>query len=254
MNDRDTDRDWLSVASSNPYWGVLSAPEYMGADIDADAKTTFFASGEAYVSNLIATIHRQIAADIALHRALDFGCGVGRLALPLARNFGRVVGVDVVPRMLELTRMNAAAANVSNIDLVLGDDTLSQVEGTFDLVNTYIVLQHIPLARGYALLRRLVDLISVGGIGSLQLTYAKARRFIEHEAPRALYYRRDGGSIIDLVPAASAPPEGLITMFDYDLNQVFALLQRYVKGPIIATPSDDDGHLGVHLVFRKTAI
>lgn len=252
MSDRDTDRDWVSVASANPYWGVLSTPEYIGVDIDTGARTAFFASGEAYVSNLMATIHRQIGVDFAPRRALDFGCGVGRLLLPLARKVERAVGVDVAPRMLELSRMNAAAANVSNIDLVLGDDTLSQVEGSFDLVNTYIVLQHIPLARGYALLRRLIDLISVGGIGSLQLTYAKARRFLEHEAPRALYYRREGGSIVDLVPAVSGPPEGSILMFDYDLNQVFALLQRYVTGPIIATPSNDDGHLGVHVVFRKT--
>jgi 2-polyprenyl-3-methyl-5-hydroxy-6-metoxy-1,4-benzoquinol methylase len=34
---------------------------------------------------------------VARGRALDFGCGVGRLALPLVRDagFARVVGVDI---------------------------------------------------------------------------------------------------------------------------------------------------------------
>ncbi len=35
-------------------------------------------------------------------RALDFGCGVGRLTQALARHFNIVDGVDIAPSMIEL--------------------------------------------------------------------------------------------------------------------------------------------------------
>lgn len=248
---RDTDADWRRIADENPYWGVLSQERYRGATLTPDSFSDFMKSGEMYVQNLLDLIGRQYGHKFSPKRVLDFGCGVGRLLLPLATKCEQAVGVDIAPAMLRIAAHSAKAAGVSNVLFVEGDDRLSAVEGTFDLVNSLIVLQHIHPSRGYRLIGGLIDRLNIGGIGSLQLTYAKERRFFIHQQGRAKYFRRDGGTLIDLVDAAHGPAEGTITMFDYDLNQVFALISERAGGTVVVLPTRDDGHLGVHIIFKR---
>jgi SAM-dependent methyltransferase len=253
---RDTDADWSALAETEPYWAVLSTETYRGGTLDSAARATFFGSGERQVAALLGFVKRYLLPGFAPTRVMDFGCGVGRLLLPLARvaaetKGGEAIGVDVAPRMLELCRANLDAAGLRNASVVLGDDDLSGVTGSFDLVNSLIVLQHIPPDRGYRLIARLLDLLAVGGVASLQLTYAKERRFFAHEADRALYYRRDGDTLRDLSPVGAEQPRGTIRMFDYDLNQVMLMIAAVSGHPVLALPTQDDGHAGFHFVFRR---
>ncbi len=48
--------------------------------------------------------------------ALDLYCGVGLFALPIARRFGRVVGVEEHPPAVEYANRNAAANGHTNIE------------------------------------------------------------------------------------------------------------------------------------------
>ena len=249
---RDTDSDWKRVAQDDPYWGVLSQDEYRKGAVDAKRLAQFMATGEEFVANLLALARKHLDPDFAPKRAFDFGCGVGRLLIPLARRVEQAVGADVAPAMLALCERHAKQAGVANVTLVSSDDGLRGVEGPFDLVNSFIVLQHIPPARGYGLIQALIDRLATGGIGSIQVTYAKSRELLVHEAPRAHYYRRDGDTIVDLVEAGGwSPPEGTINMYDYDLNEVMARIARHAGHPVIVLPTGDGGHLGTHFVFRK---
>jgi SAM-dependent methyltransferase len=251
---RDTDKDWQQVAVDDPYWGVLSAEDFRSTKLTEETRAQFFRSGEQFVTHLLALIARHFDPAFKPRRVLDFGCGVGRLAIPFARRTEEeVVGVDIAPAMLQLCRDNAAKLGVGNLTAVQGDDHLTAVTGKFSLVNTYIVLQHIDPARGIVLIQQLLDLVEPGGYASLQLTYGKDRRFWPHEAPRARLYRREGGTIVDLLPTDDGRPVGTITMFDYDLNQVFAAVNAVAGGPVLVQPTGDDGHLGVHVLVRKRA-
>jgi hypothetical protein len=88
------------------------------------------------------------------------------------------------------------------------------------------------------------------GVVALQLTYAKARKFLKHEEGRSAYFRRDGASIVELSPRPDLRPAGAITMYDYDLNQVMAVIQEATKYPMAVKPTDDDGHIGVQIVLK----
>lgn len=248
---RDTDKDWSKVAEENPYWGVLSEDEFRGIDITPESKARFYKSGTTFINNVLSFVRHHINSEFKIYRGLDFGCGVGRLLIPLAQQATEVVGVDIAPKMLELTTLNLAEAGITNASVVCGDDSLSLVTGKFNFVNTYIVLQHIPLERGIRLINCLLNLLSVGGIFSLQFTYAKERRFFQHERNSALYYRRIGSSIQDLVSFDNILPEGTITMFDYDLNEVMATVSRVSGHPLLVLPTNHDGHIGVHLIGIK---
>lgn len=248
---RNTDEDWKRVAEENPYWGVLSHEEYRSDIMTEEAFEQFMTSGESFVTNLFSLIHKHLSPEFLPNRVLDFGCGVGRLVIPLAKRAKEAIGIDIAPAMLELCQKNAKKAGVSNIVLTESDDALSRVQGEFDLVNSYIVLQHIPPERGYKFIQTMIDRLTIGGIGSLQLTYAKSRKFFIHEQVKAEYYRRDGNTIVDLVDSGWSPPEGTITMYDYDLNYVLALISKVAGHPVITLPTNDDSHLGLHIVFVK---
>jgi len=248
---RDTDNDWKLVAEREPYWGVLSDDSFRQEAMNSDAYARFMQSGEKYVSDVFALVRHHLAPDFRPQRALDVGCGVGRLLLPLARRVQEAVGVDVAPAMLSLAEGNAKRAGIQNIQLLPSDDGLSQVTGQFDFVNCYIVLQHIPQVRGYRLIQSMLNRLEVGGVGSVQVTYAKARKFLGHEAPKAQFYRRDGGSLVDIVATEAEPDPGAITMYDYDLNQVTAIISVLAGNPVIGLPTFDDSHLGVHYIFRR---
>jgi SAM-dependent methyltransferase len=74
--------------------------------------------------------------------ALDVGTGTGPLALALSPHVREVVGVDLVPELLELGRRHAA--DYENVSLVEGDVTqLSFENESFDLVCERAVLHHV---------------------------------------------------------------------------------------------------------------
>lgn len=247
---RDTDADWKRVAETDPYFGVLSEEAYRKDAMDAESHRRFMATGEKSIADLFEIIDRHLVPGFAPRRALDVGCGVGRHLLAIARRADEAVGVDVAPAMLEICRENAAAAGIENITVLENDDTLSAVQGPFDLVNTFFVLQHVPPARGLRILQAMLDLTATGGVVSIELTYARSRRFFFDEEPTAHYFRRDGRTITDLVDTGRQPAPGSITMHDYDLNEVMARFAR-VAGPMIVLPTDDDSHLGLHFLFTK---
>jgi ubiquinone/menaquinone biosynthesis C-methylase UbiE len=76
-------------------------------------------------------------------RALDSGTGSGALALALAQHVREVVGVDLVPELLEQARNRAE--RFSNVSFVEGDATKLPFEyGSFDLAGSLRTLHHIP--------------------------------------------------------------------------------------------------------------
>lgn len=74
--------------------------------------------------------------------AVEIGCGVGRLAIPMSREFERVIGVDIAPTMLRKLEENCRAANVHNVRGMLANDAWDAC-GPVDFVYSHIVLQHI---------------------------------------------------------------------------------------------------------------
>jgi ubiquinone/menaquinone biosynthesis C-methylase UbiE len=75
-------------------------------------------------------------------RALDSGTGSGALAFALAPHVREVVGVDIVPELLEQAQKRAE--RVPNASFVEGDATKLPFDyGSFDLAGTLRTLHHI---------------------------------------------------------------------------------------------------------------
>jgi SAM-dependent methyltransferase len=200
---------------------------------------------------VLATLRKHVDPAFSPRRVLDFGCGVGRLVVPFARVAADVVGMDVSEGMLAEARRNCDAAGLDNVMLVLSDDTLSAVEGEFDLVHSVIVLQHIEPRRGRDLFGQLVKRIAPGGAGAIQVTYAKRIHGARFGQPpgdgllkRAL--RRVRAAVL---PRAKADPE--MQMNVYALNDLMFILQSAGVERTHAEFTDHGGELGVALYFTR---
>jgi SAM-dependent methyltransferase len=174
---KDSDREWEKFGRERPYFGVLTQPQFQGRQLGEDAAAEFFQTGEAYVAALMAKI-AATQPHFRPRRVLDFGCGVGRLLIPFAGRCDEVTGVDVSESMLARCREHCDAGNVRNATLVLSDDSLSRVSGRFDLVHSYIVLQHIHPRRGMRIIRRLLDLVADGGVAALEVPVRDERPWV----------------------------------------------------------------------------
>ena len=94
------DRAYDRVGRTEPYYGVITLDRFLRANLDAAVLREFFETGEAQVARVLATIRARLAADFKRRRALDFGCGVCRILIPLAREAGQALGVDVSDAMM----------------------------------------------------------------------------------------------------------------------------------------------------------
>ncbi len=86
----------------------MTTEEGRNAAADPAKREIFFRTGEHCVAIMFGAWPEFQA--LARERVIDFGCGVGRLLIPLARNFEHAVGVDVSEVMLAETASNAAIA------------------------------------------------------------------------------------------------------------------------------------------------
>ncbi|HET6230862.1 MAG TPA: class I SAM-dependent methyltransferase [Longimicrobiaceae bacterium] len=246
----NTDRDWKSYGKNDPYYGVLSDDGYSRGRMDDEARRRFFESGAAHVDSIFAELRSQTGVDPAPARALDFGCGVGRLTIPLAGRCGEVVGVDISEAMLAEASRNASAAGVTNAEFVISDDALSAAEGSFDLVHSFIVFQHISPARGVRIFAAMLEKLRPGGLGVVHFTYAKDLppvRRIAYGARRHLPFANRAANLVRGRPADAA----FIQMNDYDLNRIFGMLQDHGCGRISVRLTDHGGFRGAVLFFQR---
>ena len=177
------DQDWERLAQAEPMWAVLTDERYRSIRLTPESEKAFWQSGEAYVRHVGNLCTTHFGRPLAPHRALDFGCGVGRLLVPLARLSGEAVGVDASPTMLAHARSACDRAGLSNVSFLPSLPT----QGAFDLVNSALVLQHIPVPSGLFLLDRLLACLAPGGLLAIQVLFSRPGNRPLRRAGRWLY-------------------------------------------------------------------
>jgi 2-polyprenyl-3-methyl-5-hydroxy-6-metoxy-1,4-benzoquinol methylase len=241
--DTSTDSAWEEWGQRDPYFGVLTDSKFRRSTIDEHSRQEFFDSGESHVQRVLTTIRKYIDSGFAPKTILDFGCGVGRLLPPFAAIANEVVGLDVSPSMLLEAARNRDQRQLTNVKLLASDDDLSSLTGTFDLVHSFIVLQHIPVSRGRAIFGKLLQHVSPGGIGAFHVTYSKAQ------------FASTNGVAPPLSSSSSKPRPKLpdsdpeIQMNPYNLNEILFLMQRRGIARVHIEFTDHGGELGVFLFF-----
>jgi SAM-dependent methyltransferase len=221
MTTFSTDKAWKQWGAQEPYFAVLSDDKFRGDKLDGNLEE-FFASGERYIAGRLALAERAFGA-LKTESALDFGCGVARLVIPLAQRFKAVTGVDVSPAMLREAKANLAKRGLSNVALIESDIRPGHLDQTYDFVHSYIVLQHIPVQRGMEIIQDLLRLTAPDGVVSLQVTLS---RFDSLPRKAAYWARRKlpGGAFLANLMRGRRWDEPEVQMNEYDFAQVATTL------------------------------
>ncbi len=128
----------------------------------------FFATAADVVRGLEAELPRVPAGQPL--RALEIGCGPGRLVKPMSRHFAEIHGIDVSAAMIERAVLNLSQVPHAFPRVAGGSDLAGFADSSFDFVYSYAVFQHIP-SRAVVLsyLRDVVRVLRPGGIARLQI-------------------------------------------------------------------------------------
>ena len=110
----EPDPRWEAAASREPYFSILTASRFRSANLTAAHEREFFDSGEVFVESALRVIEARFVPQFTPASVLEYGCGVGRLAIPFARRAGSITAVDRSPTMLPTDVKLMASAPASS--------------------------------------------------------------------------------------------------------------------------------------------
>ena len=248
-----SERDRWERLARDPYYAVLNVEEHRADSMTDGHHERFARSGDEDMARTFEEIRRWVAPGFAPRSAVDFGCGVGRLTIPIARVARHVTGIDISERMLEEARRNCESGGVGNATFVSSDEYFARARAAdeaVDFVHAYIVFQHMPRRTGMWVADALVQRLAPGGVGALHFTHGRRTSHLRRVVNRL---RRVVPGVNALVNLAQRRPlsEPLIPMNAYDLGALFTLLADHGCTHVHARLTDHGGHMGAMLVFRK---
>jgi SAM-dependent methyltransferase len=181
-------RSWQHLGETDPYWSVLTSPQYRGQP-SPEHVARFFATGAAEVERLQVALARS-GLHLGGGTCVEYGCGLGRVTRDLASHFDRTVGVDISAAHLKLARELADADGVRDIEWQHLEtlDRLSQLPAA-DFIYSVIVLQHNPPPVIDRILMAFARMLKPGGVAYFQVPTYRA----DYEFRLADYVRNQLG-------------------------------------------------------------
>lgn len=155
--------DWNARALEDAHYYVAFGRREQSED-------EFLATAAEVLAGIRWEMKRLGRGNTRARRALEIGCGPGRLIKPLSADFGEIHGVDVSDEMVRLARERLRAIPHAHVHATDGASLAKFADSSFDLVYSYAVFQHIP-SRDVVLeyLRETQRVLKPGGLARLQL-------------------------------------------------------------------------------------
>lgn len=249
MFDGNSDKEWEKFGKTDPYFGVLSEDKFHKTNLTNEDKEEFFKSGVDYINDVLKKIREHVDQNFTINKALDFGCGVGRLVMPLAYVAQEVTGVDVSDSMLNEAQKNCEARHIKNVMFVKSDDSLSLLNGKYDFIHSFIVFQHIPVTRGERIFDNLLAHLESDGVCVVHFTYAKNStimkliQFVKKYIPFS-------NNLNNLIKGRKLfSPQ--MQMNSYDINRLFLTMQKANVRDCYTEFTNQGDDSGVVLYFKK---
>lgn len=210
-------QQWEKLGADDPYWAVLTEPAMKDGKWNA---RDFFRTGENEIRQVMTSL-----SDLGLNPsrgvALDFGCGVGRLARALAGEFSKVIAVDISSAMLaEASKANQDIGNIEFIHNTRNDLTIIP-ENSVDFIYSNIVLQHLPANRQTLYIRAFCKVLSPGGVMVFQTPST-----FELKSWMGWLYLLAGNKILNVLRRFRYGPSGVMEVHTLARKKVLATLQH----------------------------
>lgn len=245
MNTKSMQDNWDAWGREDPLWAITTFDDKRGNRWNLDE---FMQTGERDVTALMAFID-TLGLDLERGRALDFGCGVGRLTQPLSRHFERVVGVDVAPSMIETARKNNKRGERCAFHVNDTVDLQQFPDRHFDFVVTKAVLQHIRPPATISYIKEFSRVLAPKGLLVFQLHSELENPSVKQHLmsmlpPRLVYAFRDLKRRVTNKPT--------IEMYGIPRNHVLQLLED--RGMTIVDVAPDPQLSGAWVTYQYCAV
>lgn len=223
-------RNWDELGQRDPLWAICTDNERHGNAWDP---AEFFATGTKDVAAAMADLAAVGIAVPPKGRALDFGCGFGRLTLALADHLNEVVGIDIAPSMIDGANQHNTLGDRVTYRLNEAADLELFEDASFDLVLSIIVLQHIENRFKAAYLREFLRVLGPGGVAYVTIPSHPNLR-----TPLGVGFAVLPNSVLNFYRRKRFGYEGLMELHGMRREEVEAVV-RSAGGDIIDVRPDD---------------
>lgn len=158
-------RDWDENAQLDPLWAICSTP---GKRYNSWKIKEFFQTGEQQIQHALTLIENS-GLTLKKGRALDFGCGVGRLTQALVQEFEIGYGIDISPTMIEYAQKFNRFGERCQYLVNTQDNLHIFQDNFFDFIYSFIVLQHMPPRLMTKYIQEFVRILNKGGVLMFQV-------------------------------------------------------------------------------------
>jgi ubiquinone/menaquinone biosynthesis C-methylase UbiE len=160
MNIKQLKKHWNRFGETDPLWAIITWPDKAGNRWQLG---DFFRTGEEQVTGIIDYV-RFLGINLRRSRALDFGCGAGRLTQALSNYFNEVCGVDIAPSMIRLAESYNRHPRNCKYYLNTRADLRLFSDASFDFIYTSLTLQHMEPAYAKTYLKEFLRLLTAQGV------------------------------------------------------------------------------------------
>jgi ubiquinone/menaquinone biosynthesis C-methylase UbiE len=221
MELKELEKNWNQFGKEDPLWAILVQQDKKGNKWTPDE---FFEIGRKEIASVMEYV-QKLGLLQQRGRALDFGCGVGRLTQALASYFDEVVGIDIAPSMVMLAkqynRFGARCAYRVNDQ----DNLRLFPDLEFHFIYTNMVLQHMKPEYAKSYIKEFLRVLKPEGVLIFQLP------------SRNLATPRRRESTIEAVPPAPETPSIFIRFKQNFKRNVPEVLWRwYVDRKYVEPP------------------
>ncbi|MCW4003658.1 MAG: class I SAM-dependent methyltransferase [Candidatus Bathyarchaeota archaeon] len=154
------EKNWDELGKIDPLWAISNSPEKKGGKWSVNE---FFETGIEEIGAIIKYI-KSLGVNTSHSRALDFGCGVGRISQALANHFDMVCGVDIAPSMIDLAKKYNRYGEKCHYYLNEADNLKLFNDDYFDFIYSIITLQHIPPEYSWKYLKEFLRILAPQGL------------------------------------------------------------------------------------------
>lgn len=175
--------NWDQLAKTDPFWAIITWPDKIGNKWQVDE----FLEDRAREVQGVMEYVLSLGINLPRRKALDFGCGVGRVTHALACYFDEVYAVDISPTMIDLARQLNRHGLKCKYYINEKDDLRLFNDDTFDFIYSTLTLQHMKPRYSRAYIKEFLRILVPNGLLVFQQPSERilSRNDIEAENQRA---------------------------------------------------------------------
>lgn len=156
MDIKELQKTWDAFGKTHPFWSILTSAGKWDME-------EFFKVGQSDIDGIMVYID-SLGIPLPRKKALDFGCGAGRLTQALAKHFDEAYGVDIALSMIELARELNQHGDQCKFFVNDKDDLSLFESNSFDFVYTTLVLQHMQPKYSKSYIKEFLRIIRRDGL------------------------------------------------------------------------------------------